>query len=87
MMKKDIKESCIRCDKYENIGEGFGLCVMDEIPVTVIADYKPTKNHLRCKTAYKMQSEGWCDDCIEDVSKCIKNGKCEGHKIYDENIK
>ena len=86
-MKDNVKESCQNCDNYEYLGEGFGLCKMDAIPVTVTADYQPTKNYLRCKTAYYMQSKGWCDDCAEDINTCIKQGKCEGHRRYDENTK
>ena len=83
-MKKEIRKSCVGCNDYEPVGEGFGLCLMDEIPVTVIADYQPTKNHLRCQTAYRMQSEGWCDDCQEDVKKCIRQSMCEGYRRINE---
>lgn len=78
---------CEKCDYYESVGDGFGMCKVEPIPVMVMEDGKPTKNYIQCKkkTAYHMQHEGWCDDCGEDINKCIKQGKCEGYRRYDED--
>lgn len=99
-------EKCIKCEHYQSVYDGYGLCMKDAIGIMVVDDYEPTKNYNYCergktemataygemayqkesKTAYQMQHEGWCDDCTEDVRKCIKQSRCEGYRRYHENI-
>ena len=43
------KKHCVRCEHYIGIADGYGMCNKDELPVTVIADYEPTKNFLQCE--------------------------------------
>ena len=103
-------EKCIKCENYEPVSDGYGLCMRDAIGVMVISDYEPTKNYAYCeednkkaesilgnmkygqmsyqkdtKTAYQMQKEGWCDDCCENVAKCIEQSQCEGYRRYNED--
>ena len=47
---------CRRCEHYENIGDGYGLCTKDAIPVMVVADYEPTKNFKHCEKKLELSS-------------------------------
>ena len=102
---------CRKCECYENIGDGYGMCTKEAIPILVVDNYEPTEYFMSCqkrkeetarrvlsnmsygqmayqqerKTAYQMQSEGWCDDCDYDVTKCIKQSQCEGYRRHNEN--
>lgn len=40
---------CAQCEDYLPIHDGYGMCNKDALPVTVIADYEPTKNFLQCQ--------------------------------------
>lgn len=42
-------EKCIKCEHYEPVYDGYGLCMRDAIGVMVVADYKPTKNCNHCE--------------------------------------
>lgn len=102
---------CRKCEHFERVGDGYGMCTEETIPILVVDDYEPTDKYLQCqkrkrnttgrllsgmcygqmayqkdtKTAYQMQNEGWCDDCDEDINKCIKQSQCEGYRRYNEN--
>ena len=86
MEGKIMADNCMQCEHFEPLYDGFGLCVMDEIPVTVLADYVPTKNYMRCKTKpSKMKEDGWCNDCDGDVKICESQNECEGYRRFNEN--
>lgn len=42
-------KSCVQCEYYQSIYDGYGMCMKDALPVSVLADYKPTKNFLQCQ--------------------------------------
>ena len=42
-------EICIKCEHCNCVTDGYYLCMKDAIPVTVIDDYKPSKNYAYCK--------------------------------------
>lgn len=46
---------CRRCEHYESICDGYGLCMRDAIGVIVLSDYEKTKNFMHCKN--KNQSD------------------------------
>ena len=81
-------KNCIRCEHFEPVGDGFGLCVEDALPVTVYADYEPTKNYLKClkdKSVKQMWNDGWCKDCSGDPKICNEQKECEGYRRFNEN--
>ena len=39
---------CRRCEYYENIGDGYGMCTDEAIPVLVVDNYEPTDKFMQC---------------------------------------
>lgn len=55
-MEVKMVDDCRRCEHYESVTDGYGLCVKDAIPVMVVADYGPTKNFKYCEKKLKLSS-------------------------------
>ena len=49
-------DKCIKCDDYEPIADGYGVCMRNSIAITVIADYEPTKNYNHCEKKQELSS-------------------------------
>lgn len=73
-----MRDSCIGCEHYEPVGEGYGLCVMDAIPVSVMADYEPTKNHLRCQIGETNNNDSYGEMAYQNDEKSPQQMEREG---------
>lgn len=40
---------CKTCEYLERVGDGYGMCTKETIPIMVINNYEPTKNYNHCE--------------------------------------
>lgn len=71
-----MSKDCVKCEHYEHITDGYGLCMRDAIGVMVIDDYEHTKNYAHCEK-----------DKAEIKANMILSGMTYGQMAYQRDVK
>ena len=64
---------CKECDYLERVGDGYGMCTKEVIPIMVINNYEPTEHYLMCQK------------CIENIANRVVSNMSYGQMSYQKD--